>query len=197
MSDEARRPGPGEVTRAWPTWAALVLFGGLSAALGAWIAHRVDERSGPPPPAGLVIVAPGDPVPDLRLADLRTGEARPLVAPGRTRLLNYWASWCSPCREEMPLLDSFAASQGANGVEVVGIALDSPAEAERFVAEVPVRFTLLVETPGPADSSVVLGNRRGVLPFTVLVDAEGRLLKTHYGPFPDEAAVAAWASNAR
>ena len=194
MTGDAR---PVDAPRAWPTWAALVLFGGLSAGLGWWIGHRADERAGPPPPPGLVIVAPGEAVPDLRLADLRTGDRRPLVAPGRTRLLNYWASWCSPCREEMPLLDGFAASQGANGVEVVGIALDSPAEAERFLAEVPVRFPLLVETPGPADSSVVLGNRRGVLPFTVLVDAEGRLLKTHYGPFPDEAAVAAWASNAR
>ena len=190
-------PRPATVARAWPTWLAVVVFGGLSAALGWWIAHRVEDRAGPPPPAGLVVVAAGEVVPDLRLPDLRTGTPRPLVEPGRPRLLNYWASWCAPCREEMPLLDAFAASQGVDGVEVVGIALDSPEDAGRFLAEVPVAFPLLVETPGPADSSVVLGNRRGVLPFTALVDADGRLLATHYGPFPDAAAIADWVSNAR
>lgn len=197
MNDGDGRPTGTGAMPGWPTAVALVLFGGISAALGIWIANRVDERAGPPPPAGLVVVAPGEAVPALQLRDLRTGDPRPLVAPGRTRLLNYWASWCAPCRDEMPLLDAFAASQGPDGVEVVGIALESPAEAKRFLAEVPVRFLLLVETPGPADSSVVLGNRRGVLPFTALVGADGRLLKTHYGPFPDAAAVAAWASNAR
>ena len=69
----------------------------------------------------------------------------------------------------------------------------SRVEARRFLFEVPVSFPLFLETPGPADSSVVLGNARGLLPYTVLVGADGRLRKTHTGPFPDAEAVAAWA----
>jgi thiol-disulfide isomerase/thioredoxin len=133
-------------------------------------------------------------VPELELVELRRGEVRRLPAPdGRPRLINYWASWCGPCRAEMPILERFARDQGPNGVEVVGIALDSVTEARRFLSEVPVSFPLYVEVPSATDSSVVLGNHRGLLPYTVLIGADGRLLKTHTGPFPDDASLAAWA----
>ncbi|MFH2078611.1 MAG: TlpA family protein disulfide reductase, partial [Pseudomonadota bacterium] len=66
-------------------------------------------------------------------------------------------------------------------------------EALAFIRDVPVEFQLLVENPGPGDSSVQLGNRRGILPYTVLIDADGRLLKTHYGAFPDAESVREWA----
>jgi thiol-disulfide isomerase/thioredoxin len=169
--------------------AAIALFGACAGLLGAWIR---DRQAGPPLPPGLVIVEPGQPLPPLQLATLDGGPVRQLAGPGRVRLLNYWASWCGPCRDEMPALQEYANSQGANGVEVIGIALDSPDAARAFAESVGVRFVLLVEPPSPGDSSVVLGNRRGVLPFTALVDADGRLLKTHYGSFDDSAEIAAW-----
>jgi thiol-disulfide isomerase/thioredoxin len=188
MSDRPSRAG------AVLTWTAIVGLGAISAGLGWWLGVARQEASGPPVPPGLVVVAPGERVPDLDLVDLRQGHARRLPAPdGRPRLVNYWASWCGPCREEMPVLERFARTQGADGVEVVGIALDAAVDARRFLTEVPVTFPLYLETPGPADSSVVLGNTRGLLPFTALVGADGRLLKTHYGPFPDAEAVADWA----
>lgn len=176
------------------TWTAIVLLGGASAGLGFWLARHREIPVAAAIPAGLRVVAPGEPVPDLTLVELRRGEVQRLPAPqGRPRLVNYWASWCGPCREEMPLLDRYAKAQDADGVQVVGIALDSVAEARRFLFEVPVSFALYLETPGPTDSSVMLGNSRGVLPYTVLVDGDGRLLKTHTGPFPDDASLAAWA----
>jgi thiol-disulfide isomerase/thioredoxin len=161
------------------TWAAIVLLGGLSAGLGWWLGQRHQEASGPPLPAGLAVVEAGQPAPAILLPDLRSGELRPLVA---------------PCREEMPLLDAFAQTQGGNGVEVVGIALDAREEALRFLDQVPVRFPQLQEPPGPGDSSVRLGNRRGVLPFTALIDRDGRLQKIHYGPFASAAEIQAWAT---
>ena len=139
------------------------------------------------------MVKEGEPLPTLVLPELQDGQAFTVSGPGRPRLINYWASWCGPCREEMPALDAFAREEGANGVQVIGIALDTREDALAFQRQVPVAFPLLLETPGPADSSVRLGNARGILPYTVLLDAQGRLVKTHYGAFPHAEAVRRWA----
>src|SRR5690606_30868440 len=120
----------------------------------------------------------GQPLPPLVLPGLIDGTTRDVAGPGRVRLLNYWASWCGPCRDEMPALHAYAADQGSNGVEVIGIALDEPEPARAFAESLGVGFTLLLEAPGPRDSSVRFGNARRLLPFTVLVDADGRLVKT-------------------
>lgn len=175
------------------TWGAIVVLGGISAWLGWWLGQRAlwpDEKPAPP---GMVVTEPGQMAPPLSLPDLRSGEPVAVTGPGRMRLINYWASWCGPCRKEMPVLDAFAREQGGNGIKVMGIALESREEALSFLEDVPVEFQLLVENPGPGDSSVQLGNRRGILPYTVLIDAEGRLLKTHYGAFPEPDAVREWA----
>lgn len=174
------------------TWVAIIGLGGLSAWLGWWLGQRALWPEEKPAPPGMVVTAVGDIAPAMTLPDLRTGAPVPVTGPGRLRLINYWASWCGPCREEMPVLDAFARQEAGNGVKVMGIALESRDEALAFLAQVPVDFQLLVENPGPGDSSVQLGNRRGILPYTVLLDAEGRLLKTHYGAFPDPDAVRAW-----
>ncbi len=177
------------------TWAAIVLLAGLSAGLGWWLGHRVLIPAEKAPPPGVVVVEPGQPVHALVLPELESGHPFTVSGPGRPRLINYWASWCGPCREEMPVLDAFAAQQGASGVQVLGIALDTRADALAFQRQVSVGFTLLLETAGPADSSVWLGNARGVLPFTVLLDAQGRLVKTHYGAFPSVESVQRWVSD--
>src|SRR5690606_20515596 len=117
---------------------------------------------------GLVVVEPGQPLSPLTLAGLQDGQPRELAGPGRPRLLNYWASWCGPCRDELPALDAFARSQAPNGVEVVGIALEDAADARAFAARLDLGFLLLQEAPGPRDSSVRFGNARGLLPFSVL-----------------------------
>ena len=147
------------------------------------VQHAMDAVA-PPPPEGLVVAGRGDMIPAITLPDL-AGNPRTLPAgfPDRPLLVNFWASWCGPCIEEMPELDRFAAGQGDNGVQVVGIALDDQAAVEDFLARIPVRYPILVDVAGPRDSGVQLGNQRGVLPYTVLVSAEGRLLKQRIGPF--------------
>lgn len=171
-------------------WLAIAMFAAVFAYFG--YSARTSERFAPSPAPGVVRVAPGERVPDLRLEDLRTGEVRDVMPPGRVRLINYWASWCGPCRREMPALQAFATAQRPNGVEVVGIALDDPDDARRFLRSTPVDFPLFVETPGPADSSEVLGNSRGILPYSVLIAADGRVVKAKYGAFDGVAELEDW-----
>jgi len=147
--------------------------------------QQVVAAGAPRPPEGLEVAGRGDRIPALELPGL---DAPPMRLPdesGRTLLINYWASWCAPCIEEMPELDRFAATQGADGVQVVGIALDDADAVRAFLQQVPVSYRILLDQPGPADTSVQLGNPAGVLPFTVLVDGEGVLRRQKIGPFQD------------
>lgn len=177
------------------TWAAIVLLAGISAGLGWWLGHRVLIPAERAPPPGVTVVKEGGLMPTLVLPDLESGQPFTVSGPGRPRLINYWASWCGPCRDEMPALDAFAAQEGVNGTQVIGVALDNRDDALAFQRQVPVAFPLLLETAGLADSSVRLGNARGILPYTALLDAQGRLVKTHYGAFSSADAVRRWVAD--
>ncbi|MDQ3205753.1 MAG: TlpA family protein disulfide reductase, partial [Pseudomonadota bacterium] len=155
--------------------------------------HGVMDSTAPPTPAGLAVARRGEAIAPFGLPQL-TGE--PVVVPntfaGRPLLVNLWASWCGPCIEEMPELERFARAQGRSGVQVVGIALDDADAVQEFLARVPVSYPILLDTAGPADAGVRLGNRKGVLPYSVLIDPRGRLVKQRIGPFePGE--IDAWA----
>lgn len=165
----------------------------LRTELGQRALNAVASASAPEPPTGTPVATRGEPIPALTLPDLAGApHALPGAWPGRTLLVNVWASWCGPCIEEMPELQRFATEQANNGVQVVGIALDDPASVEAFLKRVPVAYPILIDAPGPADAGVRLGNPKGVLPYSVLVSADGRLLKQRIGPFaPGE--ISSWA----
>ena len=147
----------------------------LQSPLGPLLERWLDRRPS--------VIAIGERLPTFQLAGLGT-ESRSLPVAGRTTLINYWASWCGPCREEMPLLDAFAAGASGRGIDVVGVATEDAESAQAFLRAHPVRFAVAVEPPAPGeDSASRLGNHRNVLPFTVLVDADGRVRARRYGAF--------------
>ncbi|WP_273080954.1 TlpA disulfide reductase family protein [Stenotrophomonas nitritireducens] len=174
-------------------WWAVGIAAAAGLAAGAWLSHpagpivpamtepsTMPARAAPAPPPP----KPGDPMPAFTLPDL---DGMPVVFParflGRPLLINVWASWCAPCIEEMPELARFAADHADNGPQVVGVALDTHEAVLDFLGNVPVYYPIVLDTPGPGDAGAKLGNVQGLLPYSVLVDARGRIVKQKLGPF--------------
>ena len=132
-----------------------------------------------------VPASPGDAMPAIILPDVDGTPVDFAGFAGRPLLINVWASWCGPCVEEMPMLATFAAAQPADGVQVVGLAIDTPDGVRDFLDRVPVTYPIVIEQPAPDDASVRLGNAQGLLPYTVLVGADGKIVKQKLGPFAD------------
>ena len=168
----------------------------LGTEAGQRAVQEVLSATAPEAPEGVIVPERGGIVPSMTLSRLEGGTASlPDTTSGRPTLVNVWASWCAPCIEEMPELQRFHAEQDGNGVQVVGVALDGPAAVEAFLRRVPVDYPILVDAPGPADAGVRLGNPAGVLPYTALIGADGRLLRQKIGPFaPGE--IDGWAAAA-
>jgi len=165
------------------------------AVIAAGAGYSVSRLLAPSSPTGAVVVAPAagaaEPVaaasqmlgqrrPDFRLSD---ADGRPVAADaydGRVLLVNFWATWCAPCVEEMPMLDEFQRDHAA-GVTVTGIAVDDPARARAFARELGVGYPLLFGQPEAMLVGRSYGNHSGMLPYSVLVDASGVVRWTRLG----------------
>lgn len=156
----------------------------LRTELGQRLLGGALSAGAPPPPAGVTVAARGERIAPFALPRLGGGQvAIPGDFAGKPMLVNVWASWCGPCIAEMPELQRFAAAQGTDGVQVLGIALDDEANVRDFLRRIPVSYAIALDTPGPGDAGVRLGNPKGVLPYSILVSANGILLKQRIGPF--------------
>jgi peroxiredoxin len=92
---------------------------------------------------------------------------------GKTILINFWATWCAPCREEMPMLMELQRVHGASGLQVVGIALDNAEQVNHFVRTYGITYPILVGEADVFETSAAYGNTEGVLPYSVLIDKNG------------------------
>jgi len=107
-------------------------------------------------------------------------------------VLNHWATWCPPCREEIPLLVDAQRRLGARGVQVVGVAHDLLGNARAFGAEMGINYPSLVAITGGEELMRAQGNSRaGALPFTAFFGRDGRLAATHLGQMSAEELAAA------
>ena len=105
---------------------------------------------------------------------------------GKNRILNFWATWCAPCRREIPLLKAFQEEQGGNGFQVIGIAVDFPEPVAHYAEAVEFNYPVLV---GEQDAMAV-AESSGVefvgLPFTMFVASDGELLSAFIGELHQE-----------
>jgi thiol-disulfide isomerase/thioredoxin len=102
---------------------------------------------------------------------------------GRPLVCNFWASWCAPCREELPLLDAAQREHASIGLQIVGIAVDNAANIREYVKVVKITYPILIAEGEAIPLMRRLGNRAGGLPFTVAVDVAGRVRGRKLGAY--------------
>lgn len=100
---------------------------------------------------------------------------------GKILVVNFWATWCPPCREEMPELSRLHERYQDQGVVVLGIATDDVAKIQQFTKETQVSYPLFAGDMEAMNLGNALGNNRGVLPYTVVIDRDGSVIKTFFG----------------
>lgn len=172
----------------------LIVMLAIASAL-AGLGLSVWLRPQAPPPSGVkaaAMLAVGDLREDVALPD-RNGKTRRLSEwDGKLVLLNFWASWCGPCREEMPLLDAVRQRHAGRDLEVIGIAAEDAGPALAFLRDNDVAYPILINAPGDAvDVSLRFGNYRSVLPYNVLIGRDGRIVALKLGNF-DAAGLERW-----
>lgn len=102
---------------------------------------------------------------------------------GRVLVINFWATWCAPCREEIPEFVRMQERYGARGLQFVGVALDVPDKVRPFAHELGINYPLLVAGLDTMALMREAGNRAGVLPFTLVLDRQGNVARAHPGGF--------------
>jgi thiol-disulfide isomerase/thioredoxin len=155
----------------------LLVAAAIGIALGAGVAWFTRES---PPPPGTVGAAVGDPQPGFVHTDVNGGQISADDFAGQAMLVNFWATWCAPCRREMPALQTLS-ERHAGRLMVVGLAIDDAEPVADFVAELGIDYPIAHGQADVMHSNRRWGNAAGALPYTVLVDAEGIIRWQHLG----------------
>jgi thiol-disulfide isomerase/thioredoxin len=121
-------------------------------------------------------------IPEFKLAD-RDGIPRSLRDDwqGKALIVNFWATWCAPCRREIPLLNKLAADHAGENFQVVGIAIDFRDKVLEYAKEISIDYPMLIGEQDALDAAAAFGVDAVGLPFTIFTDTGGRVIALHMG----------------
>ena len=105
---------------------------------------------------------------------------------GKVLVVNFWASWCPPCVEEMPTLDKLQQEFSAKNVLFVGIGIDSPSNIRQFLENTPVSYPIVIGGLEGSSLSKQMGNTQGALPYTIIIDARGKSTSSKLGKISED-----------
>lgn len=123
--------------------------------------------------------------PDGQVLKMQNLQGRPLV-------INFWATWCAPCVEEMPLLDIFFRQNASKGWQMVGLAIDQPSRVRQYLSQNAISYPIGLAGMTGTELGRLLGNEVGGLPFTVVLDGKGSLIQRKLGKLSAQE-IQAWA----
>ena len=152
--------------------APLVCAALIAVAAGAWFGwQRLGESDKPPLDA-------------LWAAEFKDLSGKPVSMAslrGKPLVINFWATWCGPCKEEMPDFQRLAVSESGKIAEIVGIGIDSAANMRVFSKELGISYLLLESGASGVSILKSVGNKSGALPYTMVVDRAGTAVLTRLG----------------
>ncbi len=176
----------------WPLLAfcgVLLVFAGLA----MWLGNMADDEAPGSARSDMDITyaaAMAASFPDLN------GQSQPLGQwQGKLLIINFWATWCAPCVEEMPMMDTIFRKNVSKKLQIVGIAADTVVKAREFQSRTPVSYPLLADPSGAMELSRRLGNRPGLLPHTVILAPDGSVILSKLGAFTEAELAAIVAEN--
>lgn len=160
---------------------ACVALAALAAGLYAGLRQDADLPASTPVAATGEAAAAGAAIAGLSLPDPDGKERRIDEWRGKVVVVNFWATWCAPCREEMPEFMKAQTQWGPQGLQFVGIAVDQADKVKQFAEETKLNYPTLIGGFGAMELSKTLGNSLMALPFTVVLDRKGALVHTQLG----------------
>jgi thiol-disulfide isomerase/thioredoxin len=168
--------------RAWIPFAGVGVLAALAGA-SLWLAG---SASPPIPPKADPVEATSAAIMAAKFVDL-DGKSRVLgQLTGKVIVVNFWATWCTPCLEEMPGFARLQSRWEPRGVRFVGLANDDPEKVRAFREKLAINYPLWTGEAAVMDLSRRLGNRLGVLPHTVLLDGDGKVIESRIGIYSED-----------